>query len=104
MIRERAYYAEPRVRIPIRRWEKVKRDPFPSSRYNDRYAQEYRDFNCEDLYRLEVVFNGEVLSCNVAIPSYLGDKDPEALRKHIVESMSRQIASVVADEIRRSIA
>lgn len=105
-IRERAYYAEPRVRIPIRKWEKVRRQVFTAnSDYPGGPAYQVRQRWAEDeTYRLEVMINGQVLGCDVTVPAYLEHKDEEGFRRHIVASLSSQIAAVVSDEIRRSIA
>lgn len=89
------------VRIPIRKWEKVTRDPLGYRR--DRYADEFASFRCEDHYRLEVLINGEILGVDARVPAFLQHKDAEAFRKHIIASLSSQIAAVVADEIRRTI-
>jgi hypothetical protein len=89
------------MRIPIRKWEKVTLDPYrpwDTRRPGDKFN--WRD---EDQYRLEVLINGEVLGCDVAVPAYLSERDPMGLREHVIKSMSRQIAAVVADEIQRSI-
>ncbi|MGC3025881.1 hypothetical protein ACPUER_12125 [Burkholderia sp. DN3021] len=105
-IRERAYYAEPRVRIPIRKWEKVQRPVYtthcdfpggPSYPVRQRWAE-------NETYRLEVMINGEILGCDVSVPTYLECKDQEAFRRHVIASLSHQIAAVVSDEIRRTIA
>ncbi|MDN8037422.1 hypothetical protein [Burkholderia vietnamiensis] len=94
------------VRIPIRKWEKVV-DPLytfysdfpggPSYPVRQRWAENER-------YRLEVMINGEILGCDVSVPGYLQRKDEEGFRRHIIASLSNQIAGVVADEIRRTIA
>jgi hypothetical protein len=93
-----------RVRIPIRKWEKVETHPFtgePLGPYTTRASLGYGFV--DDTYRLEVVINGSVLCSTVKAPQYLQQKDVEQFRKHIVNSLSAQIAGVIADEIRRSI-
>lgn len=93
------------IRIPIRKWEKVRAPVYTA--YRDHPWSEARAVRQpwaeNDRYRLEVVINGHVLGCDVSVPSYMAEKDPEALRRHVIESLSRQIAAVVADEVRRTI-
>lgn len=88
------------IRIPIRKWEKVttNRWGFPTQA-----TGRFEAYDLDDRYCLQVVINGEILECNVTYPKYLGDKDPEGLRRHVVESLSRQIAGIVGDEIRRTL-
>jgi hypothetical protein len=50
------------------------------------------------------MINGTILDANVRVPAYLGERDPEGLRQHIVNSLAHQISAVIADEVRRSIA
>lgn len=94
------------VRIPIRKWEKVvdpvyttyQRNPWDEpQRIRQHYAENER-------YSLEVVINGEILSTEVRVPAYLEYKDQAGFREHIINSMSRQIGAVIADEVRRTIA
>jgi hypothetical protein len=98
MIREHSYH-KPGVRIPIRKWEKVTIDPY------GRDPGLHRNYFTDDHYRLEVLINGEVLSCEVRVPAYMAEKREaqEALREHIVNSLAHQIGAVIADEVRRSI-
>jgi len=91
----------PRVRIPIRRWEKV------ATKWNGRPATAQDEllnpYSIDETYKLEVMINGEILACDVRVPRLLGERDREGFRKHVIHQLASRISHVIADEIQRSI-
>lgn len=95
-------HAHDRVRIPIRKWEKVatKWNGAPVTASDELWDP----YSIDDTYRLEVVINGYTLGCDVRVPREMsGPVDNSKLREYIVASLSRQIGAVIADEVQRSI-
>ncbi|MEX3935063.1 hypothetical protein AB4Y32_25275 [Paraburkholderia phymatum] len=93
---------EPRVRIPIRKWEKVDKAAFhpgsPSS-------SDYYHGAVDEVYKLEVLINGEILACDVKVPAFAhhSREGRERFRQYVIKSLSHRIGAVIADEIQKSI-
>jgi hypothetical protein len=93
------------VRIPIRKWEKVREPVFLTYvDYPGASPKTVRQPWAEDeKYRLEVMINGEILSCDIKVPALAEyDRDPR-FREAVIAQMSRKIGAIIADEVRRSI-